>query len=487
MHDRPLCLCLLRGVRPQVNFFKVQEIKAAEGSMQLKVWVRMEWVDKRLAWDPSDYGNLTKAYFAVDPNPLVSEVSEVWSPDVQPYNAIKGIVNTLEPTTARVSSDGSVFMSRPGTLEVMCKFSGLVAFPFDRLRCSIEFGGWSFSAGQMGIKLMNDGYVMSTMERTSGTSYQEYKIQDVKVEEVNYEYPCCPSEPWPVILYHVTLSRAYGFYNTVSVIPGVLITLLSFAVFWCESNSTDALAYGITVIVVNLLSNIVLLEMLPVCGEMIWIDIFALCNTFFCCVSLLQSALCLHLEGCEDDHLLPLWFVYSWNVITKHVRARLGLRTVAEARKKAAEARLSLMHEQDKRLSKQDLASIARLASNGIVTESVAGMLYRNAASEGGVGEESHALMHMAGEGRESHQGEQPPVQRPHQASRVTFGRVLDAHEHSRRHSVWADEPPVLDRQGSRASLALASRTASAEDPARSTLARTTSTPGTRKPSACAG
>ena len=41
-------------------------------------------------------------------------------------------------------------------------------------------------------------------------------------------------------------------------------------------------------IVVNLLGNIVLIDMLPVCGEMIWIDVFLLVNTFFCCVSLVQ-------------------------------------------------------------------------------------------------------------------------------------------------------------------------------------------------------
>ena len=29
----------------------------------------------------------------------------------------------------------------------MCKFSGLSNFPFDTLRCQIEFGGWLMSGG----------------------------------------------------------------------------------------------------------------------------------------------------------------------------------------------------------------------------------------------------------------------------------------------------------------------------------------------------
>ena len=43
---------------------------------------------------------------------------------------------------------------------------------------------------------------------------------------------------------------------------------------------------------------------LPVCGELIWIDIFTLVNTFFCCFSLFQSALNIMLENYDADALL---------------------------------------------------------------------------------------------------------------------------------------------------------------------------------------
>ena len=74
------------------------------------------------------------------------------------------------------SSDGSVYYSRPGTYEVMCKFSGLVAFPFDTLSCALEFGGWALSGGHQGILLDGAGYQFSNQEATSGSSYQEYEI-----------------------------------------------------------------------------------------------------------------------------------------------------------------------------------------------------------------------------------------------------------------------------------------------------------------------
>jgi hypothetical protein len=43
----------------------------------------------------------------------------------------------------------------------------------------------------------------------------------------------------------------------------LLVTLLSFAVFWSDTASSDALSYGVTIIVVNLLLNVVLVGALP--------------------------------------------------------------------------------------------------------------------------------------------------------------------------------------------------------------------------------
>ena len=102
--------------------------------------------------------------------------AQIWIPDITLYNSFTGLQTTLDPGSAGVSSDGSVFYSRPGTYEVLCKFSGLVAFPFDTLSCALEFGGWGLSGGHQGILLDGAGYEFSKQEATSGSSYQEYQI-----------------------------------------------------------------------------------------------------------------------------------------------------------------------------------------------------------------------------------------------------------------------------------------------------------------------
>ena len=99
-------------VQVGIRFFKVEAVKAAEASMRLKVWVRMAWKDLRLAWTPADYGGITETFYRADQS-IGSEASEIWLPDLQPYNALSSFVQTLEPSFARVSSDGSI-VSPPG-------------------------------------------------------------------------------------------------------------------------------------------------------------------------------------------------------------------------------------------------------------------------------------------------------------------------------------------------------------------------------------
>ena len=90
------------------------------------------------------------------------------------------------------------------------------------------------------------------------------------MERYNYEYPSAPEEPWPAIVYTVTLNRATSFYANIIILPTMIVTILSFATFFTPTAATDSLSYGITVIVVVVLMQVVLMGLLPICGEVLW-------------------------------------------------------------------------------------------------------------------------------------------------------------------------------------------------------------------------
>ena len=118
---------------------------------------------------------------------------------------------------------------------------------------------------------------------------------------------CCANEPWPIIKYTVSLSRADNYYTLRFVLPGILITMLSFAVFFVVPEACDALAYSVTVVLANEVTKITIFHMVPVCGEVLWTDIFGITNTIFCVVSLFESLAQVILSHNSTEYLLPEW------------------------------------------------------------------------------------------------------------------------------------------------------------------------------------
>ena len=249
-------------VELQIRFFKIESIEARISVMRLKVWLRYYWTDSRLTWEPSEHGNVQKIYFAAkavtDP-----ELSEVWVPDLAPYNSKIGIDATLDASLATVSPSGRIFWSRPGVLEVLCRFSGLVAFPFDTLKCSIEIGGWALSGAYQDVSLRDGvGWTDGTQEATAGSSYQEFVISDVSTSVTAFEYASDENEaskatePWPNIRYDITLRRSSLYHQLLILAPGIILTSLALTVFFMRPDSSERLSFGITLILANEVTKI---------------------------------------------------------------------------------------------------------------------------------------------------------------------------------------------------------------------------------------
>ena len=61
----------------------------------------------------------------------------------------------------------------------------------------------------------------------------------------------------------MSLGRASRYYVYLIIVPTIVITFLSFAVFWADTGSADPLGYGITVLVVVLLMQVSIACPLP--------------------------------------------------------------------------------------------------------------------------------------------------------------------------------------------------------------------------------
>lgn len=78
-----------------LNFHKVHRLNVAESTAHLVVWVQMRWNDPRLAWDPEDFGNITKTWFWIENGMGGGEVSEIWTPDMYLWNQEESMDRTM--------------------------------------------------------------------------------------------------------------------------------------------------------------------------------------------------------------------------------------------------------------------------------------------------------------------------------------------------------------------------------------------------------
>ena len=198
-----------------INFHRVFSIDIINSVADLIVWFRLRWVDPRLAWEPQDFNGTTTTWFWIGDGIGSSEASEIWTPDLELWNMASSLKETLTDSYAAVSSDGTVFWSRPGHLRPACKFSGLDSFPFDALSCTMEFGSWSYSGLYLRPIKMEEGFTVGGSE-TAGEAFAEYQLtkeDPVHCRESVYPpFPGAPEEDWPVLLYDVRFYRSWEPY-----------------------------------------------------------------------------------------------------------------------------------------------------------------------------------------------------------------------------------------------------------------------------------
>ena len=295
-------------VEMEVRFFKVDMVDPVTGAMSVKIWLRMWWSDVRLTWDPAKWGNLTEIHF----NHPEFEEPQIWTPDIVPYNDRTPLSHSFIRTVARVDYMGRVSWSRPGLLDIMCKFVGLARFPWDNLQCGVDFGGWALSGRYQGIVVHGQGYAFSEQEPTSLTSYQEFAIQAVSVFSFVSVYDT--SEPgvvdyYPLVHYQITLYRVRFFYHNLLIWPSVLLTIAIFASLWIDPLCGERLGYCITIILAIEVMKVVVNDLVPTCGEMLWADAFNGLNELISFATLLETCFVSFLSYYEEQTFLPEWCI----------------------------------------------------------------------------------------------------------------------------------------------------------------------------------
>lgn len=161
------------------------------------VWLKYEWKDSRLTWDPKEFGGVEVIRLDAD---------EVWKPDVTLYNSADPVnmINCWH-SNVLIYPTGKLLWVPPCKMTSSCDFN-LKKHPYGEQTCTFKFGSWTFDGNVLDIQFYNgtSALDLSELRNTSG-----FDVVSNVAERHDKYYSCC-AEPYPDLTYNITIKRVPG-------------------------------------------------------------------------------------------------------------------------------------------------------------------------------------------------------------------------------------------------------------------------------------
>ncbi|XP_054433509.1 neuronal acetylcholine receptor subunit alpha-4 [Pteronotus mesoamericanus] len=215
--------------------------------MTTNVWVKQEWNDYKLRWDPRDYENVTSIR-------IPSEL--IWRPDIVLYNNADGDFAITHLTKAHLFHDGRVRWTPPAIYKSSCSID-VTFFPFDQQNCTMKFGSWTYDKAKIDLVSLH-----SHVDQLDFWESGEWVIVDAVGTYNTRKYECC-AEVYPDITYAFVIRRLPLFYTVNLILPCLLISCLTVLVFYLPSECGEKVTLCISVLLSLTVFLLLITEIIP--------------------------------------------------------------------------------------------------------------------------------------------------------------------------------------------------------------------------------
>lgn len=218
--------------------------------MTTNVWMKQEWQDMKLRWNPEDYLGITSIRVPSD---------SIWIPDIVLYDNADGHFEATV-TKAVVRFDGTISWTPPANYKSTCTID-VTFFPFDLQNCTMKFGSWTYDGTQVDI-FLEDVHVDKRDYFDNG----EWEIvkatgsRGIRRDETAY---------YPFITYSFLIRRLPLFYTLFLIIPCIGLSFLTVLVFYLPSNSGEKISLCTSVLVSLTVFLLVIEEIIPSSSKVI--------------------------------------------------------------------------------------------------------------------------------------------------------------------------------------------------------------------------
>ncbi|KAM6164317.1 neuronal acetylcholine receptor subunit alpha-4 [Rhynchocyon petersi] len=261
--------------------------------MTTNVWVKQEWHDYKLRWDPADYENVTSIR-------IPSEL--IWRPDIVLYNNADGDFAVTHLTKAHLFHDGRVQWTPPAIYKSSCSID-VTFFPFDQQNCTMKFGSWTYDKAKIDLVSMH-----ARVDQLDYWESGEWVIVDAVGNYNTKKYECC-AEVYPDITYAFIIRRLPLFYTINLIIPCLLISCLTVLVFYLPSECGEKVTLCISVLLSLTVFLLLITEIIPSTSLVIpLIGEYLLFTMIFVTLSIIITVFVLNVHHRSPrTHTMPAW------------------------------------------------------------------------------------------------------------------------------------------------------------------------------------
>nr|XP_020029312.1 neuronal acetylcholine receptor subunit alpha-4 [Castor canadensis] len=280
-------------VRFGLSIAQLIDVDEKNQMMTTNVWVKQEWHDYKLRWDPRDYENVTSIR-------IPSEL--IWRPDIVLYNNADGDFAVTHLTKAHLFHDGRVQWTPPAIYKSSCSID-VTFFPFDQQNCTMKFGSWTYDKAKIDLVSMH-----RRVDQLDFWESGEWVIVDAVGTYNTRKYECC-AEVYPDITYAFIIRRLPLFYTINLIIPCLLISCLTVLVFYLPSECGEKITLCISVLLSLTVFLLLITEIIPSTSLVIpLIGEYLLFTMIFVTLSIIITVFVLNVHHRSPrTHTMPAW------------------------------------------------------------------------------------------------------------------------------------------------------------------------------------
>ncbi|KAH3830113.1 hypothetical protein DPMN_103350 [Dreissena polymorpha] len=241
-------------VKMGIRLSQIIDVDELNQVMTTNVWLRQEWRDVSLQWDPKEYGNIST---------IELPSKNIWLPDIVLFNNADGNYEVTLMTKATVKYTGCVVWEPPAIYKSSCTIE-VEFFPFDIQLCSMRFASWTYAGDQ--VDLIHNCSTSTNAREVifNGIDLRDfYESGEWDILEVTAEKNVNNNIDYPDITFNVTMRRKTLFHTVNLIIPSVAISCLTILVFYLPSDSGEKITLCISILLSLNFFFLLLSEIIP--------------------------------------------------------------------------------------------------------------------------------------------------------------------------------------------------------------------------------